>query len=254
MGFFDFLKFGSKKPSFDLRDYKFISDNHLRLENLQQVDVDNKGSWRGIWIQSKDNLIFNVTIYNLTGNHPVWVDNIQMATKIMKFVEETDMRISLRGFGNDSMGASFSDYGISLYKFEQDINSIHLCMYDRNITIAYMKGDPAKMNMRTEFNRTPLNVNIDSFNKLIKFKKSWESDMNSQEKMLIAKNSDKLNNIGCDFYDNDNYEEAIKYFNKALEIMPINDDALKNLKICYKYQKNQKKVVEIEKMLSYLQD
>lgn len=58
MRLFDFLKSGSKKPSVDLTDYKFISDDHIRIENGQKLNADNKGAWRGIRIQTTDNLTF----------------------------------------------------------------------------------------------------------------------------------------------------------------------------------------------------
>lgn len=53
-------------------------------------------------------------------------------------------------------------------------------------------------------------------------------------KTAIARSSDQLNNIGCDFSDENDYDNAIKYYNMALQVMPINDDALKNLVVCYK--------------------
>ena len=146
MGLFDIFKSGTKKPSIDLTDYKFVSDNHVRTQNGQKSNTNNKGAWRGFRIQSSDNSVFTVTMYNLTGNHPVWGDNIQMAPKQMKLVEENDTKIFLRGFGTDVMGASFADYGVTLHKQNGVVTNITLHMFDRNTEILYLKGNPADMN------------------------------------------------------------------------------------------------------------
>lgn len=143
----DFLgKPTPQKPSIDLTDYKFISDDHIRIQNGQKLNANNKGAWRGIRIQSSDNnSTFIVTTYNLVENHPVWGNNIQMAPKQMKLIKETENEICLRGFGTDSMGASFADYGITLHKSCQNINKITLHMFDRNVDIIYLKGYPINM-------------------------------------------------------------------------------------------------------------
>ena len=46
MGLYDFLKSNSKKPSIDLTDYKFLSDDHTRIENGRPSNANNKGAWR----------------------------------------------------------------------------------------------------------------------------------------------------------------------------------------------------------------
>src|SRR5258708_22772629 len=102
MGLFDFLKAGSNKPSIDLTDFKFLSDDHTRIENGRPTQANNKGAWRGIRVKTSDNTTFYVTMYNMNENHPVWGDNIQMAEKRMKILEETNDKIVLRGFGTDA--------------------------------------------------------------------------------------------------------------------------------------------------------
>jgi hypothetical protein len=79
-------------------------------------------------------------MYNMSGIHPVWGNNIQMAEKQMKLLDETNDKIILRGYGTDIMGASFADYGITLHKTNGNINKITLHMHDRNIDIVYMKA------------------------------------------------------------------------------------------------------------------
>lgn len=251
MGFFDFLKSGSdKKPSIDLSDFKFVSDDHVRTQNGQTSTANNKGAWRGIRVQSPNNEIFTVTMYNLTGNHPVWGDNIQMAPKQMKMIEENADKIVLKGFGNDAMGSSFSDYGLTLHKSQNTITNVTLHMFDRNTEIKYSKGNPEEMKKEAEF-ITQSYAN-DPLSELKNFKQKWENEVPMQQKMMIALQSDSLNNMGCDNYDKGNIDVAINYFNQALQIMPINDDALKNLKLCYHKLGNASKVREIEQKLNFV--
>lgn len=40
-----------------------------------------------------------MTMYNLDRNHPVWQNNVQMAPKQMKIIEQTNDKIILRGYG-----------------------------------------------------------------------------------------------------------------------------------------------------------
>lgn len=150
MGFFDFLKPNTSKPSIDLSDFKFVSDDHNRIENGQKTNANNKGAWRGIRIQTSDSKIFTVSIYNLTGTHPVWGDNVQMAPKQMKLIEENTNKIFLRGFGTDTMGASFADYGITLHKQNKNTIRVTLHMFDRNTEIVYLKGNSEEMKKVTE--------------------------------------------------------------------------------------------------------
>jgi hypothetical protein len=140
MGLLDFLKSESKKPSIDLKDFKFLSDNHTRFENGRPTNANNKGAWRGIRITSTDNRTFYVTMYNMNGNHPVWGNNIQMAEKQMKLIEESNGKIVLRGFGNDSMGGSFADYGLTLHIANNSVFKIALHMHDRLIDIVYERA------------------------------------------------------------------------------------------------------------------
>ncbi len=222
MGFFDIFKsnYSNDKPSIDLSDYKFLSDDHTRVQNGQPINGNNKGAWRGFRIKSSDNKVFYVTMYNMNGRHPVWGDNIQMAEKRMKLINETADKIVLRGYGVDTMGNSFENYGLTLYKLNATINKITLHMYDRNIDIVYKKAENQVKND---------SVKEDDFNKFIrKF-----ASMPMSEKMQIAMQTDAINNKGAVAYNNGNIELAIDNFNKALQIMPINDDALINLVKCY---------------------
>lgn len=225
MGIFNFFKSDeSKKPSIDLTDFKFLSDDHTRIENGSPSTTNNKGAWRGIRVKSNDNNVFYVTMYNMNENHPVWGDNIQMAEKQMKMLEETDNKIILRGFGVDAMGSSFADYGLTLHKTNGNVSKVSLHMHDRNIEIVYEKADNKEQTEKLD-NFTQK----DSFRGFIqKF-----SSMSMSDKMQIAMQTDMVNNRGADAWNNGNIELAIENFKQALQIMPINDDALINLARCY---------------------
>lgn len=244
MGFFDYFKSNSKKSSIDLQDFKFLSDNHTRFENGRPINVDNNGAWRGINVKSKDNITFFVTMYNMNGNHPVWGNNIQMAEKQMKIIADDDSKLMLRGYGVDNMGGSFADYGLTLHKKNDLVNQVTLHMYDRKVDIIY---DLAPDNFQSK-----PSINISDFDRFKTFISKWNTSMGMQEKMQIAIQSDAINNQGAELYEVGNLSGAIEYFEKALIIMPNNDDALKNLKICYTEIGNYVKLNEVREKLEYL--
>lgn len=245
MGLFDFLKSDkNRKQSIDLTDFKFLSDDHTRFENGSPTTADNKGVWRGIRVHTSDNTTFFVTIYNINEYHPIWGNNIQMAEKKMKIIEDNTNKIVLRGFGTDAIGTSFADYGMTLHKSNNNINKVTLHLHDRNIEIVYLKAETKK--------DTEALSQYSDFDDFKSFIYKWNTSMSMQEKMQIARQSDFINNLGADAYDNNDYLNAIKYFEQALVIMPNNDDALKNLVICYKKTGNYQKVEEIKEKLNFL--
>jgi tetratricopeptide (TPR) repeat protein len=244
MGIFDFFKSNSDKPSIDLTDYQFLSDDHTRIESGQPTNTNNKGAWRGIRVKTSDNSTFYVTMYNMNENHPVWGDNIQMAEKRMKLIEENNDKTVLRGFGVDAMGSSFADYGLTLHKTNGNVNKVTLHMHDRKVDIVYKKAEDKK---QTE----TLNQYSD-FDNFKDFTYKWNRTMTMQEKMPIAMQSDRLNNLGVDAYEANDINGAIMYYEQALKLMPNNDDVLKNLKICYSKVGFHSKASEMEKKLNYL--
>jgi len=244
MGIFNYKKSNTNQPSIDLTDYKFLSDDHTRVQNGLSTDANNKGAWRGIRIQTSDNITFYVTMYNINENHPVWGDNIQMAEKQMKLIEEKNDKIILRGYGIDTMGSSFADYGLTLHKSNEKINKISLHMHDRNIEIIYEKAEDKK---QIEI----LNYYSD-FDNFKNFAHRWNVDMPMDEKMRIAMQSDLINNQGAYLFKDGDLDSAIQYFEKALKLMPINDDALKNLIRCHNINGNYENSIEPLKKLYYL--
>ena len=119
---------------------KFDSSDHIRYANGVDVSGHNYGCNRQIEIQKniEGGEGYTVTIYNLDGVHPMWGNNVQMAPKQMRIIDVKDNIVSLRGYGYDRMGNSFSDYGIDVYFHNKEINQIVLKMFDRNIELEYL--------------------------------------------------------------------------------------------------------------------
>ena len=97
-------------------NFVFKSSDHLRYENGIIVSGPHGGAQRAIKVEPNINggEGYTITIFNLDGDHPVWQNNIQMAPKQMKIIEQSNEKVVLRGFGNDVMGASFADYGLTI--------------------------------------------------------------------------------------------------------------------------------------------
>ena len=119
----------------------FDSTDHVRFQNGVDVSGHNVGCNRRISIEKNINggEGYTVTMYNLDGLHPLWQNNVQMAPKQMRIINVQDNVVQLRGYGFDMMGGSFADYGLSLLIENDVIYRVQLDMYDRNISIVYLK-------------------------------------------------------------------------------------------------------------------
>lgn len=119
----------------------FDSSDHIRFQNGQNVSGHNYGCNRRLVIEKniQGDEGYTVTMYNLDGIHPLWQNNVQMAPKRMRIINVAGDIVQLRGYGFDMMGASFADYGVSLLIENGVISRAQLNMYDRNISIVYLK-------------------------------------------------------------------------------------------------------------------
>lgn len=128
----------------------FNSSDHIRFENGKDVSGHNYGCNRRFVIEKniEGGEGYTVTMYNLDGLHPLWKDNIQMAPKRMRIISTSENIVELRGYGYDenalALGAplsdaSFSNYGVVLLIEDTSIKRIQLNMYDRDISIVYLK-------------------------------------------------------------------------------------------------------------------
>lgn len=121
-------------------DFTFKSSDHLRYENGRHVSGPHGGAGRAIKVETNINGAegYSVTLFNLDGNHPVWQNNVQMAPKQMKIMEHTNDKVVLRGYGRDSMGASFDDYGLTIKYNNGEVETCILHMHDRSVDIEYL--------------------------------------------------------------------------------------------------------------------
>ena len=117
------------------------SSDHVRFQNNQDISGHNYGANRRLVIEKniEDGEGYTVTMFNLDGIHPLWQNNIQMSPKRMRITNVSDNIVQLRGYGYDSMGTSFADYGVVLLLENEEIIRAQLNMYDRNISIVYLK-------------------------------------------------------------------------------------------------------------------
>lgn len=227
-------------------NFLFKSNDHIRYENGKQTSGPHGSANRAIKVEPQigSREVYLVTIYNLDGDHPIWQNNIQMAQKPMRIINKSSDIIELRGFGFDRTGAAFADYGLDIFYKNGSVEKCFLHMFDRKVDIEYLRANNQSLE--------DISPSANSFAEIQTFLQKWNEEYSVEKKIRIAQKSDELNNKGCEYYNNDDYENAILYFNKALEVMPINDDALKNLKICYKVTWNFSKQKEIELKLGYL--
>ena len=121
-------------------DFVFKSSDHVRYENGLHVSGPHGGAGRAVKVEPNINggEGVSVSLYNLDGNHPVWQNNIQMAHKQMKVLQQDSNKIVLRGFGHDSMGSSFADYGLTIKLKNNELENCILHMHDRGVDIEYL--------------------------------------------------------------------------------------------------------------------
>lgn len=119
----------------------FDSSDHIRFQNGQDVSGHNYGANRRLVVESniEGGEGYTVTIYNLDGIHPIWQNNVQMTPKRMRVVNVGGNVVELHGYGYDSLGGSFSDYGIVLLIENSVISRAQLNMFDRNVSIVYLR-------------------------------------------------------------------------------------------------------------------
>ena len=221
-------------------NFTFNSSDHLRHENGRHVSGPHGGAPRAVKVEPNitGNVGYTVTMFNTDGQYVV-----QMAPKQMKIIQETKDKVVLRGYGYDNMGSSFADYGLSIYYKNDIVEKCILHMHDRSVDIEYLKSDT--QTIEKESSKANGIEEIKMFlNKFI--------PQPRHIKMDLAQQTDDLNNLGVDYYERNDIKNAIIHYNKALEIYPINDDALKNLIVCYRETGNFEKMNNAKEKLEYL--
>jgi len=116
-------------------EFVFHSSDHLRFENKKLVSGPHGGAPRAIKVEKNidGGVGYTVTMFNTEGERAV----VQMTPKQMKLLSVDSEKIILRGYGSDSMGSSFADYGLTIYHSNGNIEKITLHMHDRGVDIQY---------------------------------------------------------------------------------------------------------------------
>lgn len=128
------------KVSIDLSNCLFVSSNHSKHEKgVETASV--AGCWKGIQIHknSKNDNSYSVTIRALDKRKSKWETDVQMSIKQMRIGTSSRNRLELCGYGDDSMGVSFSDYGIVVLLENNTIVKIVLQYLYRNVELHYAK-------------------------------------------------------------------------------------------------------------------
>lgn len=117
-------------------DFVFHSSDHLRYENGRHVSGPHGGAPRAVKVEANINGYegYTVTMFNTDGGQAV----VQMSPKRMKLVSADSEKIQLKGYGHDAMGASFADYGLTIYHDDGSIEKCILHWFDRNVDIEYL--------------------------------------------------------------------------------------------------------------------
>ncbi|MDD3011613.1 MAG: hypothetical protein PHU97_09890 [Bacteroidales bacterium] len=122
-------------------DFIFQSSDHIRYERGRHVSGPHGGAKRAVKVEPNisGHEGYSVTIYNMDGNHPLWQNNIQMAPKRMKIIKSDSKKIELQGYGFDSGGTPFSNYGLTVEFEGAEVQMCILHIHDRRIDIEYLK-------------------------------------------------------------------------------------------------------------------
>ena len=168
-------------------NFVFKSYDHLRFENGRHVSGPHGGANRAVKVEPNisDREGYTVTIYNLDGKHPLWRNNVQMAPKQMKIIEESEEKVVLRGYGSDTMGESFADYGLTISLEGGSVEKCTLHMHDRDVSIEYLKDQGPKSPASSEIvslakkvnaERRQGNLTSDSRQSMVKIYRSVKSN------------------------------------------------------------------------------
>ncbi len=124
----------------DLSNFMFVSSTHSKYEKgIEIASVDD--CWKGIQINknSKNDDSYSMTIRALDKQKSRWETDVQMSIKQMKIGAVSNNKLEMRGYGDDAMGVSFSDYGLAVLFENNTIVKIILKYFYRNVELHYSK-------------------------------------------------------------------------------------------------------------------
>jgi tetratricopeptide (TPR) repeat protein len=218
-------------------NFSFKSSDHLRYENGRHVSGPHGGAPREVKVEPNisGSEGYTVTMFNTDGQLVV-----QMAPKQMKIIQQSVEKIILRGYGHDMMGSSYADYGLTIHYNDGQVSKCILHMHDRNVDIEYLQSIDDESSSEVLVS-----------NQLLEYLHTFRM-LPIDVKKAIAAETDRINNLGVDSFESNDIQGAISYYNKALSTFPLNDDALKNLIVCYRLVGDYSKMKDAEQRLACL--
>lgn len=128
------LEFYSEPQERDLvLNFIFESSDHIRYENGIHVSGPHGGAKRVIKVSPNQTGGEGYSITILDN-----MNNIQMSTKQMRITSVESTKIILKGFGNDELGYTFTDYGLTVHHNNGQMVKCTLYLFDRNVCIDYL--------------------------------------------------------------------------------------------------------------------
>lgn len=209
-------------------------DTGLQRRVVLQINHDGHHAYPNV--EPGDGYLF--TIYNDD------LGTAQLGTKPVRLVLACENYLIFRGYDVVAMGPfglidpGNTDYGVAVFLENRSIRKIAFYRYDTKKCYEYA-------NTSNRFKQLPLNLSGDiaaSTEKSIsedytvisyeRVKRNAEaflvkfSAMSMPEKVRLARETDRIFNIGARYWRDDNRPVALKYFADALRILPINTDVI----------------------------
>ena len=179
-----------------------------------------------------------VTIYNDD------MGTAQMGTKPVRLVEANEHYLVFRGHQVLAMGPfglidpGNTDYGFAIFLENKCIKKMVLYRYDTQKCYEYAHtrdrykqipiniSDKAIGNHNTGLSLDYTNIEYDTVKRNAHNFLKKVASMSRAEQASLARDTDRIFNIGMRYWKNNNQSTALKYFAEALQIYPINTDVI----------------------------
>lgn len=142
MANFEIFNADSEQPAFDLTNYKFFSNYHMRYVNGVVDPLESSDRWICVKVERNESAdeYYTVTIYNLESNNPVWGNHTQLAQTKMKLIERTSSKIQLIENESSFFGHTFSNYGLTILLEKNLVSKVVFHRYKNNIEVVYFNA------------------------------------------------------------------------------------------------------------------
>lgn len=233
----------------NFKDIEYISDIFITYlpggENLT-VDIDLKrrvvlkinqiGHHSYPDVEPGDGYLF--TIYNDD------LGTAQLGTKPVRLVMATEDYLIFRGYDVLAMGPfglidpGNTDYGVAVFLKNRGIRKIAFYRYDtrkcyeyanksnriQQLPLTFSDGGSSLFQESDSHDAADISYervkrNADAFKRRM-------STMNMLEKISLARETDRIFNIGARYWNDGDRDTAMKYFAEALDLFPINTDVI----------------------------